>query len=95
MSAIFSIFWKIFGKVRAQKNPEKRPFHGCCINPKIFDFTTTNAIMMKLTTDIYLSKVSHLAKSWGVTQGVGGHKQKNSQNEPKRFLAHFRPFPNT
>ena len=51
--------------------------------------------MMKLTTDIYLNKVFHLAKSWGVTQGVGGHKQKNSQNEPKRFLAQFRPFHNT
>ena len=28
------------------------------------NFTTTYAIMMKLTTDIYLNKVFHLAKSW-------------------------------
>ena len=34
---------------------------------KIFNFTTTNAILMKLTTDIYLNKVFHLTKSWGVT----------------------------
>ena len=94
VSNFFNI-WENIWDSKDPKNPEKRPFHGCCINPKIFDFTTTNAIMMKLTTDIYLSKVSHLAKSWGVSQGVGGHKQKNSQNEPKRFLAHFRPFPNT
>ena len=33
---------------------------------KIFNFTTIYAILMKLTTDIYLNKVFHLAKSWGV-----------------------------
>ena len=31
---------------------------------KIFNFTTTYAILMKLTTDIYLNKLFHLAKSW-------------------------------
>ena len=34
------------------------------------NFTATNAIMIKLTTDIYLHKVFHLAKSWGVTHKV-------------------------
>ena len=47
---------------------------------KTLNFTTTYAILMKLTTDIYLNKVFHLAESWGVSSG---HKQKNSQNESK------------
>ena len=34
---------------------------------KTFNFTTPNAILIKLTTDIYLNKFFHLAKSWGVT----------------------------
>ena len=34
---------------------------------KTFNFTTTNAIPMKLTTDMYLNKVFHLPKSWGAT----------------------------
>ena len=37
---------------------------------KTFNFTTTNAIPMKLTTDIYLTKVFHLPKSLGVAQRV-------------------------
>ena len=34
------------------------------------NFTTTYAIMMELTADIYLNKVFHLAKSWGVIHRV-------------------------
>ena len=30
------------------------------------NFTTANAILMKLATDIYLNKAFYLAKSWGV-----------------------------
>ena len=37
---------------------------------KIFNFTTTYTIMMKLTSDIYLDKVFHLVKSWGVIHKV-------------------------
>ena len=37
---------------------------------KIFHFTTTYATLMKLATDIYLNKVFHLAKSWGVFHRV-------------------------
>ena len=37
---------------------------------KNFNFTTTNAILIKLTTNMYLNKVFHLAKSWGVTHRV-------------------------
>ena len=37
---------------------------------KTFNFTTTNAIPMKRTTDIYLTKVFHLPKSLGVARRV-------------------------
>ena len=37
---------------------------------KIFNFTTTYAILMELTKNIYLNKVFHLAKSWVVIHGV-------------------------
>ena len=37
---------------------------------KIFNFTTTYAILIKLTKNIYLNKVFHLAKSWGVIHRV-------------------------
>ena len=37
---------------------------------KIFNFTTTYAILMELTTNIYLYKVSYLAKSWCVVHRV-------------------------
>ena len=37
---------------------------------KIFSFTTTYAILLKLTTDIYQNMVFHLAKSWGVSHRV-------------------------
>ena len=33
---------------------------------KIFNFATKNAILMKITTNIYLNKVFHLAESWCV-----------------------------
>ena len=34
---------------------------------KLHNFATTNAILMKPTTNIYYNKIFHLAKSWGVT----------------------------
>ena len=37
---------------------------------KFFSFTTTYAILLKLTTDIYHNMVFHLAKSWGVSHRV-------------------------
>ena len=36
----------------------------------IFISTTTYAILMKITADIYLSKVFQLAKYWGVSHKV-------------------------
>ena len=37
---------------------------------KVFNLTTANAILMKLTTIMYLHKNCHLAKNWGVTHKV-------------------------
>ena len=54
---------------------------------KILNFTTTYTIMMKLTADIYLNKVFHLAKSWDVIYKVSeGINKKISQNEPKKSV---------
>ena len=36
----------------------------------IFNCTTTYAILMKVTTNMYLIKVFHFTKSWGVTHKV-------------------------
>ena len=75
----FSIFQTIFqdqtifGGVRVQIapappfSPKKGPFHGCWIFNNI---TTTTAILMKLTAELYLNKVFHLAESWGITHRV-------------------------
>ena len=64
---------------------------------KISNFTTTNAIMIKRTIDIYPNKVFHLAKSWIVSQRVHkGVKKKNTQNKPENHLLdQFRPLINT
>ena len=37
---------------------------------KIFNITTPYAILMELTTNIYINKVFHLPKSWGVIHRV-------------------------
>ena len=37
---------------------------------KIFNFTATYATLMELTKNIYLNKIFHLAKSWGVIHRV-------------------------
>ena len=34
---------------------------------KIYNLTTTNAILMKLTTIMYLNEIFHSAKNWGVS----------------------------
>ena len=48
----------------------------------IYNLATTNAILMKLTTIIYLHETFHLAKKLGRNlQGIRGHKQKTSKNE--------------
>ena len=51
---------------------------------KINNLTTRNAILMKLTTIMYLHETFHLAKKLGRnSQGVGGRKQKTSEEEPE------------
>ena len=51
---------------------------------KISNFTTTNAIMIKRTIDIYPNKVFHLAKSWIVSQRV--YKGVKKKQTPKISL---------
>ena len=52
-------------------------------NLNIFNYTTTNAIVMKLSANIYLNKVFHLPKSWDVThrvkEGINKKTHKMSQ----------------
>ena len=43
---------------------------------KTFNFTTTDATLMKLTTDIYLNKAFYLAKSQGVNKRAHKMDQK-------------------
>ena len=63
----------IFGGVRVRIapaplfSPQKGPFHGCWIFNNI---ATTTAILMKVTAELYLNKVFHLAESWGITHRV-------------------------
>ena len=49
---------------------------------------------MKPTTDVYLNKVSHLARSWGVTRTVkkGMNKKKLKMSQKTGFLAQFDRF---
>ena len=43
---------------------------------KLSNFTTTYAILMKLTIDTDVNKVFLQAKSWGISQGGRWRKQK-------------------
>ena len=55
---------------------------------KTFDFTTTYAILMNLTTDIYLDKIFELATSWGVFHKVyeGINKKALKMSQKINFL---------
>ena len=55
-------------------------------NLKIFNYTTTNAIVMKLTTDIYLNKDFHLPKSWDVTHRVKECINKKTQKMSQKVI---------
>ena len=55
---------------------------------KTFNFTTTDATLMKLTRDIYLNKAFHLAKSWGVIHRVQeGIKKKTHKMNQKMTIS--------
>ena len=52
-----SEYWTIFGGVRAQNPPKKNHFMDAKSlrkTLKLFNLTTTNSVLMKLTTIIYL-----------------------------------------
>ena len=58
---------------------------------KIFDVTTTYAIVMKLTTDIYLNNGVHLVKSWGLSDRVYKvvNKKTLKMSQKINFFDHF------
>ena len=65
---------------------------------KTFNFPTINAILTKLTTDIYLNKVFQLPKSWGITHrlhSISINKKTPKMSQKTSFLAQFGTFPNT
>ena len=56
---------------RAQKPPKRGHFMDAALprkHLKIYNLTTTNAVLMKLTTIISLHKTFILAEDWGVTR---------------------------
>ena len=60
----------IFAGERAQKPPKRGHFMDAASpqkHLKIYNLTTTNATLMKLTTIMYLHKMFNLAEDWGVT----------------------------
>ena len=61
----------IFVGERAQKSPKRGHFMDAALprkHLKIYNLTTTNATLMKLTTIMYLHKTFNLAKDWGAPQ---------------------------
>ena len=64
----------IFGGEKAKKPPKRGHFMDAALpqnHLKIYNLTTANATLMKLTTIFYLNK--NLAEDWGVT-----HKAKKA-----------------
>ena len=60
----------IFEGERDQKLPKRGHFMAAALprkHLKIYNLTTTNATLMKLTTIMYLHKTFNLAEDWGVT----------------------------
>ena len=53
---------------------------------KTFNFTSIFAILMKLTTDIYLGQVFYLAKSWGVTRRVKESVNKKNLKMSRKII---------
>ena len=59
-----------FGGEKAQKPPKRGHFMDAASprkHLKIYNLTTANATLMKLTTIMYLHKMFNLAEDWGVT----------------------------
>ena len=76
----------IFAGERAQKPPKRGHFMDAALprkHLKIYNLTTTNAALMKLTTIMYLHKMFNLAEDWGVThrmqEGINQKRLKMSQ----------------
>ena len=97
------LWWKfqhnltLLGEVRTQKTLKKVHFmdaESVRKALKVFNLTTTNAILMKLTTKMYLNKVFHFPKPWGVNnRAQKGINEKPVKMSQKRvfgpILDHF------
>ena len=86
----------IFGGVRAQRplppSSTKSHFMDAALpekHLKIYNLTTTNAILMKLTTIMYLHETFHSAKNWGVSHRVweGVNRKSLKKSQKISFLA--------
>ena len=66
----FQQTWVIFEGETAQKPPKRGHFMDAALpqkHLKIYNFTTTNATLMKLTRIMYLNKTFNLVEDWDVT----------------------------
>ena len=84
--------WKIlepkFGEVRTQKPPKRGHFMNAKLVSKmfkIFNLTTTNVIVMKLTTIMYLYDIFSWTKNWGVTHIASEKVNKKSLRMSQQF----------
>ena len=84
--------WKIlepkFGEVRTQKPPKRGHFMNAKLVSKmfkIFNLTTTNVIVMKLTTIMYLYDIFSWTENWGVTYIVSEKVKKQSLRMSQEF----------
>ena len=51
------------------ENPQKGPFHGCCIamkTLKICNLTTSKAKLMNIPTIVYIHEKFNFTETWGV-----------------------------
>ena len=72
MDYLWSKFQQIralYGRERAKKPPKRAHFMAAALpqkHLKIYNFGTTNTMLMELTRIMYHQKIFHLAKIWGV-----------------------------
>ena len=63
---------------KGPRNPPKRSHFMDAASPqkhlKVYNLTTSNVALVKLTTIMYLHNKFNLAEGWGVTHGVRGPK---------------------
>ena len=86
----FQQYWTIFGGVT-----QKGPFHGCWIDTKTlrtFSLTTKNAIMMKLTTIMYLHESENKKNFRARNSGFWSNVYKFIDSIENHHICHALPF---